>query len=677
MYKFFGPGGLIARQHPKYEFRPGQIDMAEAVRQTLEKGGHLLVEAGTGTGKSLAYLIPALQCKERVIISTGTKNLQEQLFYKDVPFLERALGRQLNVTYMKGRNNYVCLHRLKQAQHSPVLQGLDQVDHFEKVYDWAFKTHTGDRAELNDLPETLGFWSSVDARSEICLGQKCPDYEPCFITRMRERAASADIVIVNHHLFFADLVLRGREYGSILPEYRIVIFDEAHELEEIASDYFGAECSNYRLLELVRDASSAAWPDTKVATEVANLSSRLQQRAEQFWMHFQPALDLEREFPARARMRAGAARTWDREGRYALDPSRFVTRDGSGEPTQTPAGKSLSTLIGALERLEHGLSGIKDAPPEAETLARRSAQARADLTFIGSCSDSRFVYWFERRGRGTFLQATPIEMSEILGEALFESVYASVLTSATMTSEESFAFIRGRLGIVKARELIVPSPFEYARQAILYLPRGMPDPRSLEFLDAVVGQTIEILKRTEGRAFVLFTSIAQMREAYERVRKLVSFPCFLQGEGSKSGLLDRFRTTPHAVLFATSSFWQGVDVQGEALSCVIVDKLPFAVPSDPVVAARQRYLEERGVNAFLEYSVPHAVLMLKQGLGRLIRSREDVGVLSVLDPRIRTKGYGAVFLKSLPPCPVTHQLDDIARIFVRHSAAPPRESRDE
>ncbi len=666
MYKYFGPEGLIARHHPHYEFRPGQIDMAEAVKETLTRGGHLLVEAGTGTGKTLAYLIPALLGKERVIVSTGTKNLQEQLFYKDVPFLEKALGRKLNVTYMKGRSNYVCLHRLKRTHEVPVLQGLGDVDLFQKVYDWAFKSERGDRAELIDLPETLEFWPSIDARSDVCLGQKCPDYEPCFITRMRERAAGADLVIVNHHLFFADLALRDNDYGAILPDYRLVVFDEAHELEETASDYFGTQVSNYRILELIRDAQNLKIDDAESQTALLSACTRLQQRAELFWNNFQLAIPEEHVASQRTRRSPRAERVPDhREGRFSFDSTLFSQRNRDGEAAPTPAGESLLSLTNSLRRLEAALSSIKDPPVELERIVRRANQSRADLEFVAQCADSRYVYWYERRGRGIFLQATPIEIGEILREHLFDRVFGSVLTSATLTSDGSFQFIRQRLGIGKAQEVIVPSHFDFVRQAVLYLPKRMPDPRSPDFSAAMFEEICQILRKTEGRAFVLFTSIAQMREMYERVRKTVDFPCLVQGEGSKNGLLQRFRSTPNAVLFATSSFWQGVDVQGQALSCVIIDKLPFAVPTDPVVAARQRYLEEQGRNAFLEYSVPQAVIMLKQGLGRLIRSNEDVGVLAVLDPRLRTKSYGAIFLKSLPPCPVTDDLEDVGAVFHR------------
>jgi len=323
----------------------------------------------------------------------------------------------------------------------------------------------------------------------------------------------------------------------------------------------------------------------------------------------------------------------------------------------------LAALLNALTRLETTLATVKDPPQEVENLVRRTGQIKADLEFIMSCDDQRYVYWYERRGRGIFLQATPIDISGLLAERLFDRVPTAILTSATLTSNGSFDFIRSRLGIKQSRELIVPSHFDFQRQAILYLPPTIPDPRDPGFLEAAVDEITKILQITQGRAFVLFTSINQMNEAYKRISELVDFPCFLQGQGSKTGLLEKFRRTPNAVLFATSSFWQGVDVQGEALSCVIIDRLPFAVPTDPVIAARQRYIERQGGDSFYEYSVPQAVIMLKQGLGRLIRSTEDVGVLSVLDPRLRTKGYGQIFLRSLPPCPVTTNIEDIAQVF--------------
>ncbi|MBI3951671.1 MAG: DEAD/DEAH box helicase [Acidobacteria bacterium] len=674
MRQIFGSSGLIAKHHPKYEYRPGQIQMAEAVLKAITEGGHLCVEAGTGTGKTLAYLIPALAAQERVMISTGTKNLQEQLYYNDVPFLQAALGRKVRVAYMKGRSNYACLYRIKKADQTPILEALEDVDHFDAVRRWALQSEAGDRAELTDLPENLSFWSSIDARSEICLGQKCPDYEPCFITRMRQRALEADIVIVNHHLFFADLALRGYDYGSVIPDYSIVIFDEAHELEDVASEYFGAQVSNYRIGELIRDAQSVMITDTVAASEILKVCARLKQRADRFWLHFVKPINK----PWSGRK---ATSPFGPDGRFVLDSSfiareqtastqkqvedRFLDLDADESPEFTVAGESLLALLNSLTRLETTLASLKDPPQEVANLVRRAGQIKQDLEFIMSCSDPAYVYWYERRGRGIFLQATPIDVSEILAERLFDRVPTIILTSATLASNQSFTFIRSRLGIKQTRELIVPSHFDFERQAILYLPPQLPDPRDPGFLDQAVEEIVKILEITSGRAFVLFTSVSQMNEAYKRIAGRVEFPCFVQGQGSKSGLLEKFKRTVRSVLFATNSFWQGVDVQGQALSCVIIDRLPFAVPTDPVVAARQRYIEEQGGEPFYEYSVPQAVLMLKQGLGRLIRSTEDVGVLCVLDPRLRTKSYGQIFLRSLPPCPVTTNIDEIARVFER------------
>lgn len=681
LHRVFGPDGVIAQCHPNYEYRPGQIQMAEAVLEAITEGGHLCVEAGTGTGKTLAYLIPALAAHERVLISTGTKNLQEQLYYKDIPFLEKALGRKLRVAYMKGRSNYACLYRIKKAEQSPILEALEEIDYFDAVRRWAFQSDVGDRAELTELPENLSFWSSIDARSEICLGQKCPDFEPCFITKMRQRALEADIVIVNHHLFFADLALRGHDYGAVIPDYSIVVFDEAHELEDVASEYFGAQVSNYRINELVRDTQNVTITDTLSVNEVLKVCARLQQRSDRFWMHFVN--------PTRGkRVKASGQSSSGPDGRYVLDASFVFQKRGegheeadqaegdeeakidfeaSGSLELTPAGQGYAALLNALTRLETTLASIKDPPPEVENLVRRTGQVRTDLEFIMSCDDPAFVYWYERRGRGVFLQATPIDISGLLAERLFDRVPTVILTSATLTSNSSFTFIRSRLGMKQARELMVPSHFDFQRQAVLYLPPKMPDPREPGFLETAVDEIMKILQITQGRAFVLFTSINQMNEAYRRVSENVEFPCFLQGQGSKTGLLEKFRRTPNAVLFATSSFWQGVDVQGEALSCVIIDRLPFAVPTDPVIAARQRYIEQQGGQSFYEYSVPQAVIMLKQGLGRLIRSTEDTGVLSVLDPRLRTKAYGQIFLKSLPSCPVTTNIEDLARVFQKGS----------
>lgn len=647
MLEVFGPDGLIARAHPEYEHRPGQIEMARAVMRAFEEKRHLIVEAGTGTGKTLAYLVPAVAAalggNGRVIVSTGTKALQEQLMEKDIPFLQSILPRKFSATYMKGRNNYLCLNRLARAQSAPVLDGLDEVDYFEEVCHWSKESETGDRAELANLPESLSFWRHIDARSESCLGQKCPDFDPCFITRMRDRAQEADVVVVNHHLFFADLSLRTGNYGSVLPDYTAVILDEAHLVEEVASEYFGAQVSNYQIEDIARDLGMLTIEDAGIDRELTNSVARMSRFADDFWMGF----------------RDGRGE----DGRYPIIPGTFARKNSAGDLEATRLGELYVVLEGAMERVETTLDALKEKTPDVENLIRRLRQIRFDLQFIVTGADKKFVYWLERRNRGIFLRASPIDVAGILQDKLFEEVPTVILTSATLSSGGNFAFIRDRLGLDTADDLIAESSFDYESQAILYLPAKMPDPRDREWAPAAAAEVARILNATEGRAFVLSTSLAGMQSLFENVWSEIDYPCLVQGSASKGQLLKRFRETPNAVLFATSSFWQGVDVRGEQLSCVIIDKLPFAVPTDPIVAARQRYIEDTGGSSFYQYSVPQAIIALKQGLGRLIRSTTDRGVLAILDPRLRTKGYGRTFLQSLPPCRVTSQISDLASIL--------------
>jgi ATP-dependent DNA helicase DinG len=663
MEEIFGRGGLIARAHPEYEYRPGQVQMAEAVLRAFEEHRHLVVEAGTGTGKTLAYLVPAIAAATarggRVVISTGTKNLQEQLMEKDIPFLQRVLPRKFTAAYMKGRGNYACLQRVKRAETSPILEGLGDMDYFDEVRRWSRESATGDRAELTELPENLSFWRHIDARSEICLGQKCPDYDACYITRMRQRATDADIVIVNHHLFFADLALRGGEYGQVIPDYSAVIFDEAHQVEDVAAEYFGAQVSNYQIEDLLRDLQQLPVTDAGLNRELTRASGRVARFAEHFWMGF----------------RTGQGE----EGRTPIVPGTFARQNRAGEIEATPLGESYLSLDGALQRMVTTLDVMRDKPPEVDNLLRRIRETRFNLEFIVAGDDRLYVYWVERRGRGLFLRASPIDVSALLQDKLFERVETVVLTSATLASAGSFNFIKRRLGLTgeddgahgpgadKTDELIAPSGYNYEEQAVLYLPPRMPEPRSPQWIERAAQEVVGLLNISQGRAFVLSTSLSGMRALYERVSTEVNFPCFIQGSAAKAGLLDKFRTTPNAVLFATASFWQGVDVRGEQLSCVIIDKLPFAVPTDPVVAARQRFIEEQGGSSFYEYSIPQAIITLKQGLGRLIRSATDRGLLSVLDPRLRTSGYGRLFLESLPPCRITTDIREVEDFFADES----------
>jgi ATP-dependent DNA helicase DinG len=465
---------------------------------------------------------------------------------------------------------------------------------------------------------------------------------------MRQRAIDADIVVVNHHLFFADLALRNNMYGNVLPDYSAVILDEAHLIEDVASEYFGSQVSNYQIDDLIRDVSALQLEDAETDREVTKTSARVMRFADNFWMGF----------------REGRGE----EGRFPITPGTFAVRNREGQFQSTPLGDLYVALDGSLSRLETTLDAIKEKPPEVENLVRRIRQIKFDLQFIVAGQDRKFVYWTERRGRGMFLRASPIDVAGILDDKLFAKVDTVVLTSATLSSAGNFAFIRERLGLDSAEELVAQSIFDYENQTCLYLPAKMPDPRSREWSEAAAAEVIKIVNATEGRAFVLSTSLAGMQALYEQVMPELDYPCFLQGSASKGRLLERFRQTPNSVLFATSSFWQGVDVRGEQLSCVIIDKLPFAVPTDPIVAARQRYIEDTGGSSFHEYSVPQAIISLKQGLGRLIRSTTDRGVLAVLDPRLRTKSYGRLFLQSLPRCHITSDLREVSRVFEARTA---------
>ncbi|MGA2359495.1 MAG: helicase C-terminal domain-containing protein [Terriglobales bacterium] len=663
LYQFFAPGGLLSKTHPAYEFRRGQLQMAQAVEEALEEKRHLIVEAGTGTGKTLAYLLPVIRSGKRVIISTGTKNLQEQLFFKDVPALERALfpdgDRKLSVCYMKGRNNYLCRKKLFDLTEQPVLSGLEEIEHYRAIAAWEKTTQTGDRAELAELPEASALWHKLDARADTCLGQKCKEWERCFITEMRRRGAESDIIIVNHHLFFADLSIKleaeGAPDAGVLPECGAVIFDEAHELEEVAGNYFGISVSNLRMDELTRDVEHLLQRERLYTPQMSGAIQSVRERSQLFFSLL----------PAS-------------EGRFAFDSRREFLEEN---------GEEFLALNQALYRLGAELEQLPQKPEEVFTLVRRAQQLQVQLRFVMENEDPNTVFWIERRGfRGpggarrksssftaeektaggrtnVFLQATPIDVGQILRECLWSKLETSVLTSATLAVGGGFDYIRQRLGLDHARELIVASHFDYESQAILYVPPDLPDPRTPQFAGEAAGVIRRLLEITRGRAFVLFTSYAQMNEIYERLLGQLDFPMLKQGDAPKSALLEEFRRTPHAVLFGTSSFWQGVDVQGEQLSCVIIDRLPFAVPSDPVVAARVKAIDAGGGNAFFEYQVPSAVITLKQGFGRLIRSLHDRGLLALLDNRILKKQYGRVFVESLPPYSRTTDLGKVEEFF--------------
>ena len=645
--------------------------MAQSVELALEEKRHLIVEAGTGTGKTLAYLLPVIRSGKRVIISTGTKNLQEQLFYKDIPFLEQALfgnqngnqfgnqegARRLSVCYMKGRSNYLCRKKLYDLTDQPVLSGLDEIEQYRAVSAWEKTTATGDRSELAELPEASALWHKLDARAEACAGQKCSEWERCFITEMRRRGMESDIIIVNHHLFFADLAIKLQAEGApdagILPEAAAVIFDEAHELEDVAGNYFGISVSNLRVEDLARDVEASLKNNHLMSASLSGALGSLREKSQFFFSLLPPG-----------------------EGRFAFETRREFLEENGDE--FIALNQSLTRLVGELE-------GLAAKPEDVFNFVRRAQELQVQLGFAMESDDRNTVFWIERRGgrmnssnrnrsvgpgedysrgrQNVFLQATPIDVGPILRECLWSKLECAVLTSATLAVGGGFEYIRQRLGLEHARESVLPSHFDYQSQALFYVPPDMPDARTPQFTVKAAERIRKLLEITRGRAFVLFTSYAQMNDVYQRLLGELEFPMLKQGDAPKSALLEEFRLTPNAVLFATSSFWQGVDVQGEQLSCVIIDRLPFAVPSDPVVAARVKAIDADGGNAFFQYQVPAAVITLKQGFGRLIRSLHDRGLLVLLDNRILKKQYGRVFIESLPNYKKTTDMRVVEEFF--------------
>lgn len=629
--ELLGADGPLGRELEGFAPRAEQQALAEAVDRALAQQGTLVGEAGTGVGKTFAYLVPVLSRGGKVIISTGTRHLQDQLFHSDLPRVRRALGVPAKVALLKGRSNYLCLHRLGLADGVSLTRRRDMAAQLEHVRSVARNTGSGDIAEIGEVPEDSPLWPYVTSTIDNCLGQECPLYRDCFVLKARKRAQEADVVVVNHHLLFADMALKEGGFGEVLPDADAFILDEAHQLPETAAAFFGERVTGRQIQELGRDAIAEQLRDAPDAAHVRDAADALDTAARNL------RLSLGRE-----PRRAGWTEVADDENVHA----------------------ALAGLRDAIEALEGELKPLAERGRGLEQCVRRAAALAASLTaWVEPDDDDDRVRWFETYRSGFALARTPLEVAGRFARLMQTWPGAWIFTSATLSVGGRFDHFSRRLGLEDAEELAVDSPFDYARNALLYLPRGLPEPSAAGHTDAVIDTAERVLGVSGGRAFVLFTSYRALDQAARMLRERLPFPVLVQGEAPKRELVERFRVAGNAVLLGTASFWEGVDVPGQALSCVIIDKLPFAPPGDPVMQARLDALRAAGGNPFAEYQLPQAVIALKQGAGRLIRGMDDRGVLVLCDPRLRSRGYGRVFLDSLPPMPRTDEIAQVERFF--------------
>jgi ATP-dependent DNA helicase DinG len=632
--EIFGPDGWLATRIQGFSHRPQQQEMAAAVGRILEQRGALICEAGTGTGKTFAYLVPALMSGLKVIISTGTKNLQDQLFHRDLPRVRESLASPVSTALLKGRANYLCIHRLDNTLVEEIRLTREQVGQLQAIRDWAASTRSGDIAEMSTIPEDATIWPIVTSTTDNCLGQECPAYSKCHLVEARKCAQEADLVVINHHLLCADMALKEEGFGELLPGADCFILDEAHQLPEVASNFFGASLSGRQLQELAKDTIVETHKQAKDTPQLIERAEALKKSAG----------DLRLAFGLEAR------------------------RGPWSELTDNPAvERQLERVMDCLSNLTEALQAVEGRDKGLDSCKERSEQLRLRLQALrGEGEDDEeaaSIRWFETTRQGLRLNRTPLEISGIFQAVMQQHSAAWVFTSATLAVGGSFDHFAHQLGLGEAETHCWDSPFDYPRQALWYVPKGLPEPNHPDFNRSVSERSIPILQASRGRAFLLYTSHRALQEAADYLADKLDFPLLVQGTAPRTELIERFRELGNAVLLGTSSFWEGVDVRGEALSCVIIDKLPFASPGDPVLQARIDALRKRGGNPFMEFQLPQAAIALKQGAGRLIRDERDTGLLVVCDPRLINKPYGKLFIRSLPPMTKTQDPEVVKRFF--------------
>jgi ATP-dependent DNA helicase DinG len=639
----FSEHGLLARVIRDFRARPFQLEMARAVETAIAGNRILIAEAGTGTGKTFAYLVPALLSGGKVIISTGTKTLQDQLFDRDIPTVRNALKVPVTVALLKGRANYVCHHHLERALNEGRLPTREDARYVQRIASYARNTLTGDKGDLADVPEHAGVWSYVTSTRENCLGSSCRHYNQCFVMEARKQALQADVVVVNHHLFFADVILRDEGVAELLPACNTVIFDEAHQLPEIASVFFGERTSTVQLIELARDTRLEAAAGARDFAPLPEAAAALDRAARDLRL-------ARREDSARLPV-------------HALDDS------GAFDTALAVVCEKLNVINGLLKSQAARSEGLEKCRQRAAALSEQIQRWRDG-------ADASMVRWIEVFSHSLQLNATPLSISEIFRKQMTGHARAWIFTSATLSVDHDFSHYSGEMGLSEAQTASWDSPFDFNRQSLLYVPRNLPDPNTREYTRAVVDAALPVIEASGGRAFLLFTSLRAMREGCELIKsefaaRSWTFPVLMQGEGSRTELLERFRQLGNAVLVGSQSFWEGVDVRGEALSLVVIDRLPFAPPDDPVLAARIERMNREGRNAFVEYQLPQAVIALKQGAGRLIRDETDRGVLMICDPRLASRSYGKRIVQSLPPMRRTRDLHEVTAFFAARGGAAP------